>query len=122
MNPTCLGLAVMLIGAAVVGACVVEAAGPTTGPSTTTSPAGTQPVVRLWDGDAPGAKGNAEADIPTLTVFRAPEETATGAAVVVCPGGGYGHLAVEKEGLPAVRWLNSLGVHAFILKYRLGPT
>ena len=45
----------------------------------------------------------------------------TGTAVIVCPGGGYGALAMDKEGNDIARWLNSLGVAAFVLKYRLGP-
>lgn len=76
-------------------------------------------VVRLWEGDAPGAQGTADADIPTLTVFL-PAERANGAAVVVCPGGGYGGLAAH-EGKPVAEWLNGVGVTGFVLKYRLGP-
>jgi acetyl esterase/lipase len=47
-------------------------------------------------------------------------EKATGAAVIVCPGGAYGHLA-NHEGAPVAEWLNSIGITAFVLKYRLGP-
>src|SRR5271166_6114900 len=79
-------------------------------------------VITLWPAGAPGAKGNdPEQDIPTLTVWLAKPETATGAAVVVCPGGGYGMLASDHEGRQVAEWLNSLGVSAFVLKYRLGP-
>ena len=79
-------------------------------------------VITLWPGGAPGAKGNdPEQDIPTLTVWLAKPEAATGAAVVVCPGGGYGMLASDHEGRQVAEWLNSLGVSAFVLKYRLGP-
>ena len=78
------------------------------------------PVVRLWQGDAPGAEGNDDADIPTLTVFKAPADHNTGCAVVVCPGGGYHGLAPH-EGKPVAQWLNTVGVNAFVLKYRLGP-
>ncbi len=79
-------------------------------------------AVTLWPGGAPGAKGqDPEKDIPTLTVWLAKPETATGAAVVVCPGGGYGMLAMDHEGKQVAEWLNSLGVSAFVLKYRLGP-
>ncbi len=59
--------------------------------------------------------------MPSLTVWLPPSEKATGAAVVVCPGGGYGMLAVDHEGTQVAQWLNSLGVAAFVLKYRLGP-
>src|SRR5919202_4288148 len=74
----------------------------------------------LWPGGAPGAVGNTPEDIPTLTPYLPPKEKATGAAVVVCPGGGYTHLA-EHEGAPVAEWLNTIGVAAFVLKYRLGP-
>jgi acetyl esterase/lipase len=77
-----------------------------------------QPIV-LWPGGAPGALGAETADVPTLTPYFSPEK-ATGAAVIVCPGGGYQRLAPH-EGEPVAQWLNSLGVTAFVLKYRLGP-
>jgi acetyl esterase/lipase len=75
-------------------------------------------VENLWPGAAPGAKGEAEGDIPTLTIYLPPPEKATGAAVVICPGGGYGHLAMDHEGHQIGRWLNSFGVAGFIVKYR----
>src|SRR5262245_17695946 len=74
----------------------------------------------LWPGRAPGAKGTEPADVPTLALYPAPAETATGAAIVVCPGGGYGGLA-EHEGHPIAKWLNTLGITAAVLHYRLGP-
>jgi len=74
----------------------------------------------LWPQGAPGALGREPTDVPTLTPYLAPKEKATGAAVVICPGGGYGHLA-EHEGRPVAEWLNTIGVTAFVLKYRLGP-
>src|SRR5713226_8151291 len=86
-------------------------------PSTQANPAA--PIV-LWPGGAPGAIGTEVADIPTLTPYLPPKEKATGAAIIVCPGGGYTHLA-DHEGGPVAEWLNSLGVAAFVLKYRLGP-
>ncbi len=58
-------------------------------------------------------------DTPTLTVYRAPEETANGSAVVICPGGGYNVLAWKHEGVELAEWFNSIGVTAFILKYRV---
>lgn len=79
----------------------------------------TIPIV-LWEKGAPNAVGNEDIDIPTLTPFLAPKETATGAAIVVLPGGGYSHLSETKEGSDVAKWLNSLGVSAFVLKYRLG--
>lgn len=74
----------------------------------------------LWEGKAPGALGETPQDIPTLTFHPAQADRANGAAVVVCPGGGYGGLAAH-EAEPVAEWLNSMGVHAFILRYRLGP-
>jgi acetyl esterase/lipase len=71
----------------------------------------------LWPGGAPGALGTADKDIPTLTAFL--PEKPTGAAIVVLPGGGYGGLA-DHEGSAYARWLNELGISAFVLKYRLG--
>ena len=75
-------------------------------------------VIILRPGGAPGAKGDdPEQDIPTLTVWLAKPEAATGAAVVVCPGGGYGMLASDHEGRQVAEWLNSQGVSAFVLKF-----
>jgi acetyl esterase/lipase len=76
----------------------------------------------LWDEDAPGALGTEEADIPTITVYKAVPEIATGAAIVICPGGGYGALAMDHEGHQVARWLNSVGITGVILKYRLGSS
>ena len=75
-------------------------------------------VELLWPEGAPGAKGDEDGDKPSLTVYLPPEENATGTAVVICPGGGYGHLAMDHEGHQIARWLNSIGVAGFILKYR----
>jgi acetyl esterase/lipase len=90
-------------------------------------------VVKLWPGDPPGmlkhdqpekAKhgGRAtEVHIPTLSVYLPAASNATGTAVLVCPGGGYGHLAMGHEGAEVAKWLNSLGVAAVVLKYRHRP-
>ncbi|HVO09425.1 MAG TPA: alpha/beta hydrolase [Vicinamibacteria bacterium] len=75
----------------------------------------------LWPNGAPGAKGDEPVDKPKITVYRAPAATANGTAVVVCPGGGYGVLAADHEGRQVAEWLNSFGVSAFVLQYRLGP-
>jgi acetyl esterase/lipase len=56
---------------------------------------------------------------PTLTIFLPPKEKANGTAVVVCPGGGYTHLAIGHEGFEVARRLNEMGIAAFVLKYRL---
>jgi acetyl esterase/lipase len=77
-------------------------------------------VVRLWQGAAPGAKGEADADVPTLTIYPPPAGKNNGAAIVICPGGGYGGLAAH-EGKPVADWLNAHGGTGFVLKYRLGP-
>ena len=79
---------------------------------------GSTPIV-LWPSGAPGAVGNQPEDIPTLTPYT-PREYLTHAAVIVCPGGGYTRLA-DHEGRPVAEWLNSLGITAFVLKYRHGP-
>ncbi len=81
--------------------------------------AAAQEPLRLWSGPAPGALGDTEKDIPTLTPYLPNSEQATGAAIVICPGGGYGHLA-SHEGRDYALWLNGQGVAAFVLKYRLG--
>lgn len=74
----------------------------------------------LWPNGAPLAQGTAEVDQPTLTAFL-PAANPTKTAVVIAPGGGYTHLATQKEGDDFARWLNAHGVAGFVLKYRLGP-
>jgi len=98
-----------------------------------------QTPVPLWPGGAPGALGTNEWDIPTVTPYLpasatlrrgAPDatnatglprqsEATAGAAMVICPGGGYGQLAPH-EGNDYALWLNQYGVTCFVLKYRLG--
>ena len=73
----------------------------------------------LWADGAPGALGKEAKDIPTLTVFFPDLSRATGAAIVICPGGGYAHLA-DHEGSHYARWFNERGIAGFVLKYRLG--
>ncbi|HLL90131.1 MAG TPA: alpha/beta hydrolase [Tepidisphaeraceae bacterium] len=79
----------------------------------------TEPI-RLWPQRAPLATGDAPDDVPTITPYGPDPGRATGTAFVVCPGGGYAGLAAH-EGEPVAQWLASLGVAAFVLKYRLGP-
>src|SRR5487761_1928995 len=88
----------------------------------------TQTTFPLWPDGAPGALGKDKGpddchpgDIPTLTVHRPEASKANGASVVICPGGGYGFLATEHEGKEVADWLNSLGVTAVVLRYRLAP-
>ncbi|MFN0087518.1 MAG: alpha/beta hydrolase [Blastocatellia bacterium] len=77
-------------------------------------------AIPLWPGGAPGAKGSAAEDVPSIQLYPAPADRASGAAIVVCPGGGYARLAPH-EGHDIAVWLNGLGVTAVVLKYRLGP-
>jgi acetyl esterase/lipase len=74
--------------------------------------------IPLWPNGAPGAHGSEPKDIPTLTIFL-PKSQSNTAAMVVCPGGGYGGLAPH-EGHDYALWLNEQGIAAFVLKYRLG--
>jgi len=82
------------------------------------APSGPAPEL-LWPNGAPGALGADDVDKPSITAYLA--KSPNGTAVVVCPGGGYGALAMDHEGVQIARWLNSLGISAFVLKYRLGP-
>ena len=94
------------------------------------TPAGTQ--IPLWKNGAPGFEDRKDEPEeakdwwvknihnPSLTVFLAPEEKRTGAAVVICPGGGHRLLVAGAEGNEAAAYFNELGVDAFVLKYRLG--
>jgi acetyl esterase/lipase len=77
--------------------------------------------IELWPGGAPGAAGTDDADKPAITVYPAPADNATTCGIVVCPGGGYQHLAMGHEGDDIGKWLNSIGVTAFVLQYRLAP-
>lgn len=58
---------------------------------------------------------------PSITVYRPPARKATGTAILVCPGGGYGILAMDLEGTEVCEWLNLIGVTAILLKYRVPP-
>lgn len=77
-----------------------------------------EPIL-LWPQGAPGALGTEEKDRPTLTRYAAPADRFTSAAIVVCPGGGYGSLTAH-EGADYAHWLNEMGITAFVLRYRLG--
>ena len=88
------------------------------GAATAAQTSGSQRIELLWPNGAPGAKGSDDGDKPTLTICLPDKETATGTAVVICPGGGYGHLSMDREGQQIADWLNSIGVTGFILKYR----
>lgn len=75
----------------------------------------------LWPEGAPEAKGTDIKDIPTITAYLPAPDKATGAAVVVNPGGGYWVLAADHEGVQVARWLNREGIAAFVLRYRVQP-
>lgn len=93
-------------------------------------------VYPLWTGKIPGEieapnfeehetfkdgvlQNTSNVKIPTLSVYYPHEVTASGTAVLLFPGGGYSHLSMNKEGKMVAEWLNSLGITAFVLKYRL---
>ncbi|MGV7106114.1 alpha/beta hydrolase [Flavobacterium sp. U410] len=90
--------------------------------------------VALWEGKIPNTISNSKyTEIqtikdsvlvkvsqvvnPTLTIFK--PNNPNGSAVIICPGGGYAHLSIDKEGYKVAEWLNTLGITALVLKYRL---
>ena len=75
-------------------------------------------TLSLWE-QPPGAMGDGPEHCPELTIHLA--DNANGCGVIVCPGGGYRTLASDHEGLLVAQWLNGFGIHAFVLRYRLGP-
>ncbi len=75
----------------------------------------------LWPNGAPGAVGAEDLDKPSITFYQPSKPQATGTLVVICPGGGYGALAMDHEGHQVARWFTARGVAAAIVKYRLGP-
>lgn len=96
-------------------------------------------VIPIWPGAAPGSEGWTQKEIeyrndrggkamvrnvttPTLTAFLPDPKTATGAAVVICPGGGFRFLSWQSEGTEVAEWLRARGMAAFVLKYRLKET
>jgi acetyl esterase/lipase len=87
-------------------------------------------VIPLWQEGVPRAKGNPGAErvengvisnvqVPTLSYFPAPQSIAAGTAIIICPGGAYAQLSFDKEGIDVAKRLNTFGVSAFVLKYRL---
>jgi acetyl esterase/lipase len=76
--------------------------------------------VPLWPEGVPLVSSDQDTTVPFISVYPAPPAAANGTAVVVCPGGGYLTLAMDHEGVKVAEWLNSLGVTAFVLKYRVG--
>lgn len=82
--------------------------------------AGPEPVL-LWPNGVPGAIGDEDRDKPEIRVYLPPKEKANGAALVIYPGGGYAVLATDHEGHQVAKWANSIGLTAFVVKYRLAP-
>jgi acetyl esterase/lipase len=81
-------------------------------------------TVLLWPDGAPGALGpldNDERDKPALTIYMPPNTTGPMTAVIIAPGGSYARLATNLEGRAPANYLNTLGIAAFVLRYRLGP-
>src|ERR1700712_4464163 len=92
-----------------------------------------QTVIPLYEGEIPNSRpvanqeyahiepGNilivSKVSVPTLTAFIVPKEKATGAAVIICPGGGYTNLAMGYEGTEVAQRFNEAGISAFVLKY-----
>ena len=85
------------------------------------APAAADAPMPLWPDGAPGAQGSGEGHEPTLTPCFPAKDIASGAAVVVCPGGGYAHLAADYEGDEVAAWLARNGVAGFTLRYRHTP-
>jgi acetyl esterase/lipase len=75
-------------------------------------------TILLWPDGAPGATGTSDEDCPAITPYLV--EGDGNAAVVICPGGAYG-MRADHEGEPIAIWLNSLGISAFVLRYRVAP-
>jgi acetyl esterase/lipase len=76
--------------------------------------------VPLWPEGAPGALGTAPEDIPAIEVFL-PRNNPMRSAIIICPGGSYMHLSLDREGEQEARWLNDRGIAGIVLRYRLGP-
>lgn len=75
----------------------------------------------LWENNAPGAIGNDPEDKPWFSLHLPEKDKANGAAVVICPGGGYSFVCDTYEGEECAEWLNSFGVAAVVLRYRIAP-
>ena len=112
------------------------------GVAATSAIAADRQVVNLWPGKPPGERKELPPEIdttkptdnliagrrlmrignvstPSLTVYPAAADQATGTSIIICPGGGHNILAWDLEGTEVAEWLNSIGVTAFVLKYRV---
>lgn len=93
-------------------------------------------IIPLWITPIPNAINNAEytekevlkdgivtsvshVSVPTLSIFTPHETKSNGTAILIFPGGGYSHLSIDKEGTKVAKWLNTIGITAFVIKYRL---
>src|SRR5258708_21413684 len=107
---------------ALAALCLLPACAGRQGTRTPSPPvASAQAAIPLWASGATGAVGNGADDQPQMTPYLQTDGRATGTAVVIFPGGGYQHLAMEKEGSDIARWLAGRGVMSFVVRYRLGP-
>lgn len=79
----------------------------------------TEDKEKVDSGRRPGYYSLSFVSRPTLAIYLPPKEKATGMAVIICPGGGYVHLAMAHEGIEVAKKFNEMGVAAFVLKYRL---
>jgi acetyl esterase/lipase len=78
-------------------------------------------TVLLWPAGAPGALGADDGDKPALTIYMPPSTAGPMTAVIIAPGGSYARLSMNLEGRAPANYLNTLGIAAFVLRYRLGP-
>ncbi len=118
-------LQMLVLGAVMAGLGASWSAEPevvTLWPEGTPEPAGFQaePEAEIVREDRPdGVRRLGNVSAPTITIYRPEKPVGDGAAVLVCPGGGYNILAIEHEGTQVCEWLNSLGITAVLLKYRV---
>lgn len=88
-------------------------------PDAIISPSATPEKIQQRGKDGVNDRSIARVEQPSLTVYLAAKEKANGTAMLICPGGGYRHLAIDKEGHDIARWLNTIGIAGIVLKYRL---
>jgi acetyl esterase/lipase len=111
-------LVLPLIGALAIA---LAAGGSAEQQSPAPSPMPEPQTILLWPNGAPGALGPGDADKPALTVYMPANTAGPMTAVIVAPGGSYTRLSMINEGRLPANYLNSLGIAAFVLRYRLGP-
>jgi acetyl esterase/lipase len=115
--------ALLCLAAAALATAVVVPTRAADPDANATSPATAAMKLSLWAGKAPVGDGQLETleagRGPVITVHRPPAELATGTALVICPGGGYGGLVTGAEGHGIAKWLNSHGIAGIVLEYRL---